>query len=184
MPAACGQKVNGYSAAVNALAYGANSGTGGACGRCFKIVPTSDPYTPSSKGPFGNSIVVKVNDLCTASSNNEFCDQTASNPLNHHNMPMQCVDTIPLLSFKTCGMLRKKFVAVLSCAPIRVLREHSSLVIIPRCLARTRRFRAATGPVVMVRKFRTSRAWPVRALVCGQIPGAATAVRTIHLLAS
>jgi len=96
LPTACGQKVNGFSAAVNELAYGANSGTGGACGRCFKIVPTSDPYTPSSKGPFGDGIVVKVNDLCTASSNNEFCDQTASNPVNHHDMPMHfelCTDS-------------------------------------------------------------------------------------------
>ena len=98
-PIACGQKVNGYSAAVNELAYGASSGTGGACGRCFKITPTSDPNTPSSTGPFGNSIVVKVNDLCTAATNNEFCDQTVSNPLNHYDMPMQYVDAIPLLFF-------------------------------------------------------------------------------------
>jgi len=187
LPTACGQKVNGYSAAVNALAYGANSGTGGACGRCFKITPTSDPHTPSSTGPFGNSIVVKVNDLCTAASNNEFCDQTASNPLNHYDMPMQCVvDTIPLLILQDLWYAeKKKIIAVLSCAPIRVLREPSSLIATRlQCSARTKRFRAVSGPAVMVRKFRTSRAWPVRMLVCGQIPGAATAVRIIHLLAS
>jgi len=183
LPTACGQKVNGYSAAVNALAYGANSGTGGACGRCFKITPTSDPDTPSSKGPFGNGIVVKVNDLCTAASNSEFCGQTVSNPLNHYNMPMQCVDVIPLLIPQDLWYAEKKIIAVLSCAPIRVLREPSSLIVRPRCSARTKRLRAAIGPVVMVKKRRTTRACPVRALVCGQTPGAAIAVRIIHLLA-
>src|SRR5579863_1748025 len=97
-PAACGQKVNGYSAAVNQLAYGANSGAGGACGRCFKITPTSDPDTPSSTGPFGDSIVVKVNDMCSASSNSKCCGQTVSNPLNTYDVPMQCVVVYPSLS--------------------------------------------------------------------------------------
>ena len=128
---ACGQKVNGYSAAVNELAYGANSGTGGACGRCFKITPTSDPGTPSSTGPFGNSIVVKVNDLCTASSNSKSCGQTVSNPLNQYSMPMQCVDTILPLILQDLWYAEKRNMAVLSCAPIRVLRERSSLIVRP-----------------------------------------------------
>ena len=89
--AACGQIVNGYSAAVNELAFGANSAAGGACGRCFEITPTSDPYSPSFTGPFGNTIVVKVNDLCPASGNNQWCGQSVSNPLNSFGKPMQCV---------------------------------------------------------------------------------------------
>jgi hypothetical protein len=87
---ACGQRVNGFSAAVNQLAFGASSGAGGACGRCFKISANYDPYTPSYAGPWGNTIVVKVNDLCPATSNNvDWCAQTVSHPLNAFNEPMQ-----------------------------------------------------------------------------------------------
>jgi len=96
-PPACGQRVNGYSAAVNELAFGANRAAGGACGRCFKITANSDPYTPSYAGPFGNTIVVKVNDLCPASSNNQWCGQGVSKPLNSFGVPMQCVVPIPFL---------------------------------------------------------------------------------------
>jgi len=85
--------LNGYSAAVNELAFGANSGPGGACGRCFKITPTSDPNAPYSTGPFGNPIVVRVNDLCSADSDGKLCSQTGTNPVNKYDMSMQCVDT-------------------------------------------------------------------------------------------
>jgi hypothetical protein len=89
--AACGQRVNGYSAAVNELAFGANDAAGGACGRCFRISSNYDPYTPSYAGPFGNSIVVKVNDLCPVGTNNVWCGQRVSKPLNSYGVPMQCV---------------------------------------------------------------------------------------------
>jgi hypothetical protein len=84
--------VNGYSAAVNELAFGANNAAGGVCGRCFKITPTEDPYSPEYAGSFGNTIIVKVNDLCPiGSTNNEWCGQGVNKPLNCHGMPMQCV---------------------------------------------------------------------------------------------
>jgi hypothetical protein len=107
LPTACGQRVTGYSAAVNELAFGANEAAGGACGRCFRITPNYDPYTPSYAGPFGNSIVVKVNDLCPASNNNQWCGQRVSKPLNYYDMPMQCVDTFPFLPCKTFVVLKK-----------------------------------------------------------------------------
>lgn len=81
--------MSGYSAAVNELAFGANSAAGGACGRCFKISADYDPYTPTYSGPWGNTIVVKVNDLCPAGSNNQWCGQTVSHPLNSFDDPMQ-----------------------------------------------------------------------------------------------
>ena len=95
---ACGGTVNGYSAAVNTLAFGADISFGDACGRCFKITATGDPYTPSFEGPF-NSIVVKVNDLCPHSpqgSPKSWCDQKVSDPLNQFQMPMQCVLSFPV----------------------------------------------------------------------------------------
>lgn len=82
--------MSGFSVAVNQLAFGADSGAGGACGRCFKISATYDPYTPSYMGPWGGTIVVKANDLCPATSNNNpWCGQTVSHPLNSYNMSMQ-----------------------------------------------------------------------------------------------
>ncbi|KAI9510525.1 endoglucanase V-like protein [Russula earlei] len=86
----CGIRMkSGYTAAVNTLSFGADDGAGDACGRCFEITPTSDPYTPSYKGPFGNTIVVKVTDLCPITSgNNAWCGQTISHPRNQHNMSM------------------------------------------------------------------------------------------------
>ncbi|KAG6897199.1 hypothetical protein C0992_003496 [Termitomyces sp. T32_za158] len=49
---------------MNQLAFGAapGLGAGDACGRCFAITGTADPFSPSFSGPF-NSIVVKVTDL-------------------------------------------------------------------------------------------------------------------------
>jgi len=55
---------SGFTAAINQLAFGAGPGEGGgdACGRCFALTATADPYSPAFTGPF-NSIVVKVTDL-------------------------------------------------------------------------------------------------------------------------
>ncbi|KAI0286105.1 RlpA-like double-psi beta-barrel-protein domain-containing protein-containing protein [Russula aff. rugulosa BPL654] len=85
----CGITTSGYTAAVNTCAFGAYSGAGGACGRCFKITSTQDPYTPSFEGPF-NSIVVRVSDLCPHSTSGTppWCDQTVSNPVNQYGMSM------------------------------------------------------------------------------------------------
>ncbi|KAG6891244.1 hypothetical protein C0995_008496 [Termitomyces sp. Mi166 len=61
---ACGKTASGFTAALNQLAFGAapGAGPGDACGRCFAITGTADPFSPSFTGPF-NSIVVKVTDL-------------------------------------------------------------------------------------------------------------------------
>lgn len=62
---ACGIPViTGYTAAINQLAFGApgGQGAGDACGRCFFLNGTKDPYSPDYAGPF-YSIVVKVTDL-------------------------------------------------------------------------------------------------------------------------
>ncbi|KAF8265957.1 glycoside hydrolase family 45 protein [Lactarius quietus] len=86
---ACGKTASGYTAALNQLSYGAgpNEGPGDACGRCFKLTGSSDPNSPNSQGPF-NSIVVKVNDLCSAQDNQQLCSQTTSNDTNSLGQPM------------------------------------------------------------------------------------------------
>ncbi|KAF8889394.1 endoglucanase V-like protein [Infundibulicybe gibba] len=95
--AACGQTARGYTAAINQLAYGASAGLGAgdACGRCFAITGTGDPYSPDYQGSF-KSIVVKVTDLCPIEGNEEWCGQTQSNPKNEHSQPFHidiCEDT-------------------------------------------------------------------------------------------
>ncbi|KAF8479521.1 endoglucanase V-like protein [Russula ochroleuca] len=91
----CGQNfTSGFTAAVNELAFGSNHSFGDACGRCFKITPTKDPFSPKFTGPFGNHIIVKVNNLCLPhndsgnASQPNWCGQTVSNPLNTFNMSM------------------------------------------------------------------------------------------------
>jgi hypothetical protein len=61
---ACGKAATGFTAAMNQLAFGAppGLGPGDACGRCFSIAGTQDPFSPAFTGPF-QSIVVKVTDL-------------------------------------------------------------------------------------------------------------------------
>jgi hypothetical protein len=81
----------GYTAAINQLTFGSARSYGDACGRCFKIAATSDPYTPSYKGSMGNSIIVRVSDLCPIAGNGVWCSQTVSHPLNHFNMSVQYV---------------------------------------------------------------------------------------------
>ncbi|KAI9431538.1 glycoside hydrolase family 45 protein [Lactarius psammicola] len=81
---ACGKSASaGYTAAMNQLAFGAppGLGAGDACGRCFKVTGSADPYSPSNKGPF-KSIIVKVTDLCPVQGNEKWCGQTASNATN------------------------------------------------------------------------------------------------------
>ena len=88
---ACGKAATGYTAAINQLAFGSapGLGAGDACGRCFALTGNKDPYSPSYTGPFGQSIVVKVTDLCPVQGNQEFCGQTQSNPTNQHGQPFQ-----------------------------------------------------------------------------------------------
>ena len=61
---ACGKTGSGFTAAMNQLAFGAppGLGPGDACGRCFSLTGTADPFSPAFTGPF-HSIVVKVTNL-------------------------------------------------------------------------------------------------------------------------
>lgn len=61
---ACGKTASGFTAAVNQLMFGASPGLGpgDACGRCFSVTATADPFSPAYMGPF-HTIVVKVTDL-------------------------------------------------------------------------------------------------------------------------
>ncbi|KAI9440336.1 endoglucanase V-like protein [Lactarius indigo] len=80
---ACGKVAYGYTAAMNQLSFGAPGGQGGgdACGRCFRLTGTKDPYSPWFKGPF-KSIVVKITDLCPYAEGEDWCGQSLSKPLN------------------------------------------------------------------------------------------------------
>jgi hypothetical protein len=88
---ACGKSATGYTAAINQLSFGSapGSGPGDACGRCFAITGSEDPYSPNYTGPFGSSIVVKVTDLCPVSGNEVWCGQTTADPTNQYGMPVQ-----------------------------------------------------------------------------------------------
>lgn len=46
---ACGKSATGYTAAINQLAFGSGpgSGVGDACGRCFALTGSADPYSPA-----------------------------------------------------------------------------------------------------------------------------------------
>ncbi|RDB23946.1 Endoglucanase-5 [Hypsizygus marmoreus] len=94
---ACGKKATGYTAAINQLAFGSapGAGAGDACGRCFAVTGTADPFSPAYTGPF-HSIVVKVTDLCPVDGNVEWCGQRTSSPNNQHGKPFHfdiCQDT-------------------------------------------------------------------------------------------
>ncbi|KAK0199848.1 endoglucanase V-like protein [Desarmillaria ectypa] len=94
---ACGKTATGYTAAMNQLAFGSASGLGAgdACGRCFALTGSADPYSTSYTGPF-NSIVVKVTDLCPAAGNEQWCGQSQSSLTNSFGMPFHfdiCEDT-------------------------------------------------------------------------------------------
>lgn len=87
---ACGISATGFTAAINQLTFGSapGSGAGDACGRCFRLTGTEDPFSPSFSGPF-NSVVVKVTDLCPVQGNEEWCGQTTSSADNQHGQPFQ-----------------------------------------------------------------------------------------------
>ncbi|KAH9849936.1 endoglucanase V-like protein [Lenzites betulinus] len=94
---ACGIAGNGFTAAVSQLAFGSapGLGPGDACGRCFAVTATQDPYSPAYTGPF-HTIIVKVTDLCPLQGNQEWCGQSQSNPDNQHGAPVHfdiCEDT-------------------------------------------------------------------------------------------
>jgi hypothetical protein len=95
---ACGVAASGYTAAISQLAFGSapGLGPGDVCGRCFALTGTEDPYSPAFTGPFGQSIVVKVTDMCPVAGNSAFCGQTVTSPTNTFNMPVHfdiCEDT-------------------------------------------------------------------------------------------
>ncbi|KAK7685672.1 hypothetical protein QCA50_011016 [Cerrena zonata] len=87
---ACGIAANGFTAAINQLSFGSapGLGAGDACGRCFAVTASQDPFSPSFPGPF-KTIVVKVTDLCPNQGNQEWCGQTQSNQNNQHGKPVQ-----------------------------------------------------------------------------------------------
>ncbi|KAF8479527.1 endoglucanase V-like protein [Russula ochroleuca] len=103
----CGiSMTSGYTAAINELTFGSAQSYGDACGRCFNITPTSDPYTPSYTGPMGNTITVRVSNLCPVAGNEEWCGQTVSHPLNQFNMPVHfdlCEDSGAAAAFFPSG---------------------------------------------------------------------------------
>jgi hypothetical protein len=85
----------GYTAAISQLAFGSapGLGAGDACGRCFSLTASADPYSPAYTGPF-KSVIVKVTDMCPAAGNEQWCGQTTSNPTNSFGKSVQCVQTI------------------------------------------------------------------------------------------
>jgi len=94
---ACGKTASGYTAAVSQLAFGSTPGLGpgDACGRCFAVTASADPYSPAYTGPF-KTIVVKVTDMCPLSGNQQWCGQTVSKPSNQYGASMHfdlCDDT-------------------------------------------------------------------------------------------
>ena len=117
-------KPTGFTAAMSQLSYGAppGSGPGDACGRCFVVTGTHDPYSTNFTGPF-NSIVVKVTNLCAADEHNmKWCGQTTANPLNSFGQPVQCVCGSLFLPPPSCST--KILSVALTCA--RVPMWHSS----------------------------------------------------------
>lgn len=77
---------------MSQLAFGSvpGLGAGNSCGRCFEITGEHDPYDSSFTGPF-NKIVVKNTDMCPVQGNEQWCGQTAQNPVNSFNASMQYV---------------------------------------------------------------------------------------------
>ena len=85
---------------MNQLSFGAPTGVGpgDACGRCFRLTGSADPYSSNNKGPF-KSIVVKVTDLCPVQGNEQWCGQTVSNPTNSFGQSAQCVISLISMVF-------------------------------------------------------------------------------------
>ena len=89
---ACGVAGSGFTAAMSQLSFGSapGLGPGDACGRCFSVTATADPYSPAYTGPF-KTIIVKVTDLCPKAGNEEWCGQTSAQPTNQHGAQTQLV---------------------------------------------------------------------------------------------
>ena len=89
---ACGISASGFTAAISQLAFGSGPGLGAgdACGRCFALTGSQDPYSPSYTGPF-KTVVVKVTDLCPEQGNEQWCGQTTSDPTNSFGASTQYV---------------------------------------------------------------------------------------------
>jgi len=105
---ACGITANGFTAAMSQLAFGSDpgDGPGDACGRCFAITGTQDPYSPAFTGPFGPTIVVMVTDMCPLSGNQNWCGQTDADPVNSFGASVHfdlCEDTGASTSFFPSG---------------------------------------------------------------------------------
>ncbi len=77
---------------MSQLAFGSSPGLGAgdACGRCFKVTANADPFSPGFTGPF-KTIVLKADNLCPASGNEQWCGQTTSQLNNSFGMSVQCV---------------------------------------------------------------------------------------------
>ncbi|KAJ3822974.1 RlpA-like double-psi beta-barrel-protein domain-containing protein-containing protein [Lentinula raphanica] len=104
---ACGVTGSGFTAAMNQLAFGSvpGLGAGDACGRCFALTGTADPFSPAYTGPF-NSIIVKVTDMCPVAGNEQWCGQTTSNPVNSFGTEFHfdiCEDTGGAAAFFPSG---------------------------------------------------------------------------------
>jgi len=120
----CGLYTYGHTAAVNPRTFGSWQSAGGACGLCFKITPTYDPYSPKNQPPYGNSIVVKVTDLCpfsnpTDESDPRWCNQKTDEPYNKFGGPVQCGISFPIF-VKLCDIPNEKTMAASICATIHV----------------------------------------------------------------
>ena len=83
---------------MSQLAFGSSPGLGAgdACGRCFNLTGTVDPYSPDFTGPF-YSVVVKTTDLCPVDGNQQWCGQNTANPVNSFGTSVQCVFALPYL---------------------------------------------------------------------------------------
>jgi len=95
---ACGIAASGFTAAMSQLSFGSEPGIGpgDACGRCFAITGTKDPYSPAFTGPFGQTIVVMVTDMCPLQGNQNWCGQTTADPVNSFGTQVHfdlCEDT-------------------------------------------------------------------------------------------
>ncbi|KAI0035344.1 endoglucanase V-like protein [Vararia minispora EC-137] len=103
----CGVAASGFTAAISQLAFGSSPGIGpgDACGRCFAVTGTSDPYSPSFTGPF-KTIIVKVTDMCPVSGNQQWCGQTTSSGVNSFGAPVHfdlCQDNGAMAAFFPSG---------------------------------------------------------------------------------
>ncbi|KAM0800421.1 hypothetical protein BDR22DRAFT_851765 [Usnea florida] len=74
----------GYNAAVSQNLFGAASGKTATCGTCWQLDPVSNPNAADTTAKVAglNSIVVSVNNLCPASSNEKDCGQATLQDTN------------------------------------------------------------------------------------------------------